>query len=193
MFRLGIVGIGVIARDYINLISAGMVQDVDLSALCSRRAEPARQLTERYGLHAVHYQDYETMLAEGMLDGVLICTPHGMHPAMTRQALEAGLHVLVEKPVGIYADNETSPGTALISLRRYRARLKNSPLMMEKMPSNKRPPSKISSGHRKDRGLSSAVWLRGCGPCRSSTALIYPNGQAAERRPCPPMRRFSGK
>lgn len=104
MFRLGIVGIGVIARDYINLISAGMVQDVDLSALCSRRAEPARQLTERYGLHAVHYQNYETMLAEGMLDGVLICTPHGMHPAMTRQALEAGLHVLVEKPVGIYAD-----------------------------------------------------------------------------------------
>lgn len=104
MFRLGIAGAGVIARDYIALIAAGRVKDVDLAALCSRRPEPVRQLTEQYGLHAVYYQDYGKMLMDGTLDGVIICTPHGLHPAMTIQALEAGKHVLVEKPVGIYAD-----------------------------------------------------------------------------------------
>lgn len=43
------------------------------------------------------------MLKSGQVDAVLICTPHAQHPVMTRQALEAGLHVLVEKPVGIFA------------------------------------------------------------------------------------------
>lgn len=104
MFRLGIVGVGTIAKDYIGLIATGKVKDANLAALCSRRAEPVRQLTEQYGLHARYYQDYERMLADGGLDGVIVCTPHGMHPAMTVQALEAGKHVLVEKPVGIYAD-----------------------------------------------------------------------------------------
>ena len=44
------------------------------------------------------------MLRSGQVDAILICTPHAQHPEMTRQALEAGLHVLVEKPVGIFAD-----------------------------------------------------------------------------------------
>ena len=40
----------------------------------------------------------------GQVDAILIVLPTAQHPEMTRQALEAGLHVLVEKPVGIFAD-----------------------------------------------------------------------------------------
>ena len=43
------------------------------------------------------------MVTSGHIDAVLICTPHGLHPSMTLRAVQAGLHVLTEKPVGIYA------------------------------------------------------------------------------------------
>lgn len=104
MLRLGIAGIGVIAGDYIGLIAGGRVQGLELTALCSRNEEHIQAVSERYGLQVAAFTDYGEMLSSGAVDAVLICTPHGQHPSMARQALEAGLHVLVEKPVGIFAD-----------------------------------------------------------------------------------------
>lgn len=104
MIRLGIAGIGMIAKDYIGLIAAGRVPDVCLTALCGRNREKLEGIREQYGLSAELYRDYGEMISGGKIDAVLITTPHGLHPAMTKQALNAGLHVLVEKPVGIYAD-----------------------------------------------------------------------------------------
>ena len=104
MVRLGIAGIGIIANDYIGLIAAGLVPEVSLSAICSRNQQKMDQVLEKHNLIADTYQNYDEMLASGTIDAVLICTPHGQHPAMTKKALEAGIHVLVEKPVGIFAD-----------------------------------------------------------------------------------------
>ena len=77
MVRLGIAGIGTIAKDYIGLIAGGQVGGVKLTALCSRNRESARQMDERYGLNSRIFQDYGEMLLSGLVDGVLICTPHG--------------------------------------------------------------------------------------------------------------------
>lgn len=106
MIRLGIAGIGIIARDYIGLICAGAVPDVQLTALSSRNTAHMDALKEQYPqLESLHcFTDYEEMLSSGVIDGVLISTPHGLHPSMTMQALERGIHVLVEKPVGIFCD-----------------------------------------------------------------------------------------
>lgn len=104
MLRLGIAGIGTIASDYIGLIAENQVQDVALTALCSRNANHIQAVSHRYAIQAAAFTDFGEMLSSGLVDAVLICTPHGQHPAMARQALEAGLHVLVEKPVGIFAD-----------------------------------------------------------------------------------------
>lgn len=104
MLRLGIAGIGAIAGDYIGLIVGGKVRDVALTALCSRNEAHIREAAQRHGLQAAAFTDYGAMLRSGQVDAILICTPHAQHPEMTRQALEAGLHVLVEKPVGIFAD-----------------------------------------------------------------------------------------
>lgn len=104
MVRLGIVGIGIIANDYIGLIAAGRVPHIQLTALCSRSQEKMDKVSSQYNLSMNTYLSYEQMLLSGNIDAVLICTPHGQHPEMTRKALESGIHVLVEKPVGIYAD-----------------------------------------------------------------------------------------
>lgn len=104
MLRLGIVGIGKIANDYISLIAENDVQEIEIAALCSRNMAHVREVAEQYGLKSVVFSDYTAMLHSGQIDAVLICTPHGQHPIMARQAIEAGIHVLVEKPVGIFAD-----------------------------------------------------------------------------------------
>lgn len=106
MVKLGIAGIGMIANEYISLIQAGMVEGTEITALCSRRREGMARIQAEYpALERVHcFTSYEEMLASGTVDGVLICTPHGLHPPMALQAVEAGLHVLVEKPVGIFCD-----------------------------------------------------------------------------------------
>lgn len=104
MLRLGIAGVGAIAESYISLIAAGQADGVELAALCSRNRAHIGDVMERYQLHCAAFQDYSELLQSGLIDGVLICTPHGQHPVMALQAVEAGLHVLLEKPVGILED-----------------------------------------------------------------------------------------
>ena len=104
MIRLGIAGIGIIANDYIGLIADGRVASVKLTALCTRSQEKLDRMVEKYDLDVQTFRDYEQMLDSGCVDAVLICTPHGLHPVMCRQALSRGIHVLLDKPVGIFAD-----------------------------------------------------------------------------------------
>jgi predicted dehydrogenase len=102
MIRLGIAGIGTIAHDYIGLIQDGRVTDVRIAALSSRNSFNLNQAMARHGLSGVQgFTDYAAMLASGLVDAVLICTPHQEHPGMARLALDHDLHILVEKPIGV--------------------------------------------------------------------------------------------
>ena len=65
------------------------------------------------------YPDHRTMLKSEKLDAVIISTPHNQHYAQTRDALNAGLHVLVEKPLTITAAH----AKALIELSKKRRRI----------------------------------------------------------------------
>lgn len=118
MVRLGVVGLGAIAHDYIELICQGNVLDVSLTALCSREKAKLTQIIDHYPTlcNVSCYTKYEQMITSGQVDAVLICTPHGLHPAMTRQAVQAGLHVLTEKPVGISIEEVKS---VLVQLRTH--------------------------------------------------------------------------
>jgi predicted dehydrogenase len=57
----------------------------------------AQKLAERYGVEAA--DDYRKLLSDSTLDAVHICTPNAMHYPMVKDALQAGKHVLCEKPV----------------------------------------------------------------------------------------------
>lgn len=102
--RLGIVGIGRIAQDYIGIICADKISGLNLTALCSRSERRVNELRKQFIVleGTAYFSDYEQMINSGLVDAVLICTPHGQHPLMTIKALDAGIHVLTEKPVGIF-------------------------------------------------------------------------------------------
>ncbi len=92
--RIGIIGCGGIGRTHFHAwIAAGYTP----VALCDTTPGAAAALVGDSGAHA--YEDVTLLLAEAQLDIVSICTPPTTHCALTVQALDAKVHVLVEKPM----------------------------------------------------------------------------------------------
>lgn len=72
----------------------------DLVAVCDILPEKAKALATKY--HALSFNSLEDLLAQQLsIDVVVICTPNGLHAKQTIASLEAGFHVLVEKPMAI--------------------------------------------------------------------------------------------
>jgi predicted dehydrogenase len=73
-----------------------------LQALCGRNQDRAKEIAEKHGIPEI-YGDYREMFAKSKLDAVIIASTDEMHYEMTMAALEAGLHVLCEKPIALNA------------------------------------------------------------------------------------------
>jgi predicted dehydrogenase/threonine dehydrogenase-like Zn-dependent dehydrogenase len=72
----------------------------ELRCVMSRTGATARSVATQYEA-AYATTEYEQILRDPDVDLVLICTPHDVHASMTVSALEAGKHVLVEKPLAL--------------------------------------------------------------------------------------------
>ena len=75
-----------------------------LVAVCDIDLEKAKTVAERRGVDRV-YQDYKELLAQPDIDAVIIVTPDHLHREMAIDALEAGKHVLCEKPLALNRDD----------------------------------------------------------------------------------------
>ncbi len=97
--RMGIIGLGAQGGYYAGFLSRGRVPNVQLAAICDTD-ESKREAAEGFGVP--FFTDYHDMLASGQVDAVVTTIPHYLHPEVGIDALDAGLHVLVEKPIGVY-------------------------------------------------------------------------------------------
>lgn len=109
--RVALVGCGGIARAHLTAMGAAPVV-----ALCDQNEGAARRLQEEFALDAPVFSSVEAALESVGFDVVLICTPPTTHFALARLALEAGAHVLCEKPLATRADEAQS----LVELARAR-------------------------------------------------------------------------
>jgi predicted dehydrogenase len=97
--RWGILGPGGIARAFTSdLRTAGL----DVAAVGSRRQQTADAFAADFGIPRAH-GSYEDLVADPDVDIVYVATPHPMHAANALLAIEAGKHVLVEKPFTLNA------------------------------------------------------------------------------------------
>jgi predicted dehydrogenase len=96
--KAAIVGCGKIAEAHAEVINN--TPEAVLVATCDREILMARQLAERYGAKN-YYNDLSLMLSEAKPDVVHITTPPQSHYEIARTCLEAGCHVIVEKPFTI--------------------------------------------------------------------------------------------
>ncbi|MDT8341837.1 MAG: Gfo/Idh/MocA family oxidoreductase [Longimicrobiales bacterium] len=99
--RVGIVGTGAVAQ-LVHLPFCSGRNDVELVAVADKDPGKARALAERFGVERVLATD--ALLQADDLDAVILCTPNHLHEAEAVAALEAGKHVLVERPLALTAD-----------------------------------------------------------------------------------------
>lgn len=100
--RIGIIGVGAMGGHHARTIASGLIENLTLTALCdgdASRLEPFSTIA--------HFKDSDALIESGLVDAVLIATPHYSHTTIGIRALNAGLHVLVEKPISVHkADAE---------------------------------------------------------------------------------------
>ena len=99
--RLGIIGAGNMGSGHIENILAGKCPEIEVTAVADRRESRRLWAGERLP-GAEIYREGEVLIASGQADAVLIATPHYQHPPLACSAFERGLHVMVEKPAGVY-------------------------------------------------------------------------------------------
>lgn len=91
---------GIIGCGKVTPLHAKALAELDCSvfrAVCSRSLAKAEQVGAAYGVTG--YDDVTRMVERESLDAVVVCTPHPFHAAPAIAAMEAGAHVLVEKPL----------------------------------------------------------------------------------------------
>lgn len=116
--RIGLIGAGYIAGWHADAIKA--TPGVTLSAVCDRAVDAAHGLAEGYGARG--FASVEDLIEANICDAVHILTPPDSHRDLAIQCLEAGLHVLVEKPVALSAqDTQAIEDAAQQAGRRFHA------------------------------------------------------------------------
>ena len=95
--HFAVAGCGVISRFHLDAIRS--IEDAALCGVYDPVEASARAAAQAYGTRA--YPDYDALLADPQVDAVCICTPSHLHAPLALQAVAAGKHVLIEKPVAL--------------------------------------------------------------------------------------------
>jgi len=94
--KVGVIGAGSISEMHLNAYDNN--KEVELAAVCDLNEERAKQKEAKYGAKRI-YTDYKELLSDPGIDAVSICTWNNSHAPISITALEAGKHVLCEKPL----------------------------------------------------------------------------------------------
>jgi predicted dehydrogenase len=107
--KTAVIGTGFMGR--VHLEALRRVEHVDVIAVAGRQMESAKKLAEAYEVPSA-FTDYNELLKIADLDAVHVCTPNVLHYPIAKAALQAGKHVLCEKPVAV-STREAEELTAL--------------------------------------------------------------------------------
>ena len=99
--RIGVIGVGNMGSGHANILTNGLIPNAELTALCDIAEARRTELKKQYPEIPV-FADAEEMMKSGFVDAVTIAVPHYDHPPLAILAFSYGLHVLTEKPAGVY-------------------------------------------------------------------------------------------
>jgi predicted dehydrogenase len=100
--RTGIIGVGNMGSGHATTILNGLTPDFKLTAIADINPDRITWVKKCLSEEITCYQDAIQMLNSGMLDACLICVPHYDHPRYAIECMKRGIHVMVEKPAGVY-------------------------------------------------------------------------------------------
>ena len=100
--RLGIIGIGNMGSGHARNVTGGQCPDFELAAVAD--LNPARLAWAKENLpgEIACFDSAVAMLDSGLIDACMVCVPHYDHPGFAMECMKRGIHVMVEKPAGVY-------------------------------------------------------------------------------------------
>ncbi|MBR0509407.1 MAG: Gfo/Idh/MocA family oxidoreductase [Clostridia bacterium] len=99
--RVGVIGVGNMGGAHLENYAEGRLPEIEMTAVADidpTRFERAQKIVPGIAC----FDTAEELFASGLCDAVIIATPHYAHPPLAIEALKAGLHVMSEKPAGVY-------------------------------------------------------------------------------------------
>ena len=159
--RVGIIGCGGIANGK-HMPSLSKLKTAKMVAFCDIIEERALEAREKYGTpDCAVYTDYKKLLEDKSIDVVHVCTPNRSHSFITVDALEAGKHVMCEKPMAI-----------------------NSEEAQKMLDAAKRTGKKLSIGYQ-SRHRADSLFLKGEAEAGTFGDIYYAKATAIRRRAVP--------
>ena len=99
--RLGIIGVGNMGSGHAKSVTLGKCPDFELVAVADIKPERLAKIKE-LNPNVTCFDTAEAMLDSGMIDACMVCVPHYSHPKYTIECMKRGIHVMCEKPAGVY-------------------------------------------------------------------------------------------
>lgn len=100
--KLGIIGIGNMGTTHAKNVLEGKVPTLELAAVADRQSSRRNWCRENMPQSVQIFEEGSELIQSGGCDAVLIAVPHYQHPSLAMDAFDKGLHVLCEKPAGVY-------------------------------------------------------------------------------------------
>lgn len=99
--KVGIIGCGGIANGK-HMPSLKKIENVQMVAFCDIIEERAEKAAKEFGVEGAKvYKDYKELLKDESIEVIHVCTPNRSHSFISIDAMEAGKHVMCEKPMAI--------------------------------------------------------------------------------------------
>lgn len=102
--RYGIIGLGNQGSYYASLIKEGKIPNAVIGGICDTNYRKVDALVERLKLKNVPtFKNCNTMMDKKYVDAIIITVPHYLHPIMAQECFARNIHVITDKPAGVFA------------------------------------------------------------------------------------------
>ena len=99
--RLGIIGVGNMGSSHIKNALKGLMPEIEITAVADIKPDRLEWAKEQLP-EVKTFDSASALMDSGEVDAILIATPHYDHPVLAIEGLEKGLHVMSEKPAGVF-------------------------------------------------------------------------------------------
>ena len=102
--KLGIIGLGNMGAGHANSVIDGKCPEITLAAVADINPDRIKWGQENLKGEITYFDDAIKMLDSGLIDACMVSVPHYDHPKLAIECMNSGIHVMVEKPAGVYTN-----------------------------------------------------------------------------------------
>lgn len=102
--KFGVIGLGNMGKIHADSLFNGKITNGRLAAVADTDSTKLDRAKDAYGEGMAYFGSGEELIDSGMVDAVIVATPHYSHPELSIRALKRGVHTVCEKPAGVYTN-----------------------------------------------------------------------------------------